>query len=180
MNADETDAAADQSDLEFDQALEDHRSQQADEQSASRATGGCREIKRRQVTRGWFQSDQLAVTHHADEEQRRKMHDQLRQDRPASRLKRHQRGTHHGDHHRDRVGAARIPLVAIEDQDERQQVQRQRQDPQEWDHGHVETNLIGRRQQHRRGTTAQAEPQPFVLSRRPNRILRNRGSRGTH
>ncbi len=120
------------------------------------------QIERRQMTRHGPRARQFAMAHHAGDEQRRQIHGHLfpHRDRDAHAHHRARDRRHHAGQHREH--APTIPAVALERQDERQQVERQRCNPQERDHRDFLRDLIGGPQQQHRAADREAKPQQDV------------------
>ena len=108
-------------------------------------------------------ADQFAVAHHAQQKQRREIeHDLLveTERHAAAACDELIDDNHAADGRQGGQGklAPPIPARMIEADDERQQVQRQRHDPQKRNHGDVLADVIRRRQQHQRSQRRQEHP----------------------
>ncbi len=146
---------------------EESRRENRGEHSAQRSARGDGQIERRQMPRRRPRARQFSVAHHAGHEQRARVNREL-----LPRGNRHAQSNHHARHGREHPGqhredAAPVPAVALKSQNERQQVNRQRRDPQKWEHRDLLRDLAGGPQQQHRTAGGERQPHPDVDRRRP-------------
>ncbi len=123
-----------------------------------------------------LEAGQLAMAHHAAGEE---PHREQRHQDPDGQVARGIGAVGEGhtaqSHGQNlQIGIAAVPAAALEAQDEAQQVNAERQHPQERDGGHVLRQVIGDGQQQHRGAGRQGQPQGVqaqarLLRRRPFR-----------
>jgi len=143
------------------------RREDADEDRAQRAAERDRQVEAGQVARRGLQEDELAVAEHAREEEPGAEHADL--DRELVRevgvgLRPRHHAERRGDHRHDQV--ALVPAGAVEAQDERQEVERQRQDPQQRHGGDVLRDVVRDREQQDRAGGRERDPQRLPRERR--------------
>ena len=149
-------------DLEFVVVVENERGQHGDADAAQRAAEREVQVEIREMPHCRAQAVGLAVANHARREQR---------DAVATDLARHAVVTtvgkviphqHARDDEQRREHAARIPARVIETDDEAQQVERERQNPQERNHRDVDAEFARRRHEQHGRQRRQRDPQEFL------------------
>ncbi|TLD45373.1 MAG: hypothetical protein FAZ92_02369 [Accumulibacter sp.] len=163
--------AEEEADRQLEVGVEQRRREQADETAAERAADRQHQVEQRQVAHRWPPPHQLAMTDHAEDEEREaKEADQHRYrhaDFGENLVERDER-----DRQRDQETAAMIVAWRIEAENEAQQVDAQRHHPQERHRRDVLRQVTGQRQQEDRGRHRQADPQQALAQRRPRHGLR--------
>ena len=114
-----------------------------------------------------LEARQLAVAGHAAQKQRHSVRADLHQDRHVHAHVQHHADKWQRDQQRHGIDAAHIPAVALEAQDERQQIQAERQHPQQRNDGDLLGHLIGGGEQQHRGAGGEREPQRILPAHRP-------------
>ena len=151
----------DHADLPFEERGEHVGGHQAHGHAAQGPAGRDQQVELRQVPRVGPQPHQFAVADHADEEHRREIQDQscgvVHRHADVQQIAgdpvEHRVAPVTADDRQHRQAAQNRPHVpprVIEADDEREQVQRQRHDPQERHHGHVLADVVRGGQEHQR------------------------------
>ena len=153
--------------MQFEVIREDERGDQRHEDAAHGAAGGNRKIVAREAAGSGAQPEDLAMADHAGDEQRAEVERRERGD-VRVRLRGvevvHDR-TEESDEQRE-PEAAVIPARAVEADDERQQVEAERQHPEEGHHGDVLAELVGDREEQHHAAGGQGEPEQFACQGR--------------
>ena len=146
------------------------RRHQADEHPTEHAARGHLEVEGAQVARGRTQAVQLAMAHHAAGQQRAPVREELEGQRPVGPL---ELGAQHAAHRDDEQGhpeGAPVERLALEGEDEGEEIDPQGQHPEEGPGRHVPRELVRRGQQQHRRAGAQPEPRQGVPRIRPLRL----------
>ena len=165
-----------QREVQFEVIGEDEGRDQRDEQSAGGPARGEREVEAGQTARAGTQAVDFAVADHAGDEQR-------------AEIERGERGDvgvgfrliEVPEHHAQQDGEQRepegpmIPARAVEADDERKQIEAQRQDPEERHYGDVLAELVGDREEQHDAAGGQGEPQQLPPRRGGGFDLRSLG-----
>ncbi|EXI92244.1 MAG: hypothetical protein AW12_00731 [Candidatus Accumulibacter sp. BA-94] len=163
--------AEEKPDRQLEVGVEQRRREQTDQAAAERAADRQHQVEQRQVTHRRSPPHQLAVTDHAeDEEGTAEQADQQRH-RHADFGENLVEGDE-GDRQRDQETAAMIVARRIEAENEAQQVDAQRQHPEERHRRDVLRQVTGQRQEQNRGGHRQPDPQQALAQRRPRHWLR--------
>ena len=132
--------------MEFPIAGEDEWCGKTDKEPSDRATEGDREVEAREMAHARLEADYLTMTDKAAEKYRRAVGSDLPAEGPVviGELPVHQEDSDaDGDHCQRNGERAEIPAGMIEGDDEGEQVERERDDPKEGDHGDVLAHLAG-------------------------------------
>jgi hypothetical protein len=148
----------DEAQREFVVVVQQERRYDADEQPADGSAGGDAEVERGQTAGGGPHPHQFAVADHADCGERREIDGEQRCDGHGNsalpgehRCKRRHGAQRHPE-------AAPIPAIAVESEDEAEQVDDHRRDPEQRRRKDVLTEMVGNRQERHRRRRRQGEP----------------------
>ena len=127
----------------FNVGREQQRRQHADHERSQRAANRHQQVETGEMLRCRFRQHQLAVADHADDEQTNAEHAGLH-DQIELKVLVQQQKTHAGNQHqkRPRVTSALVPASAVKGEDEGQQIERQRQYPQQRNAGNVLRDVV--------------------------------------
>ncbi len=139
------------------------RRDDSDQRRAERATQRDHQVEPCQVHWCRLQSDQLAVAEHAGQKQPAAEDSDL-EGKLVRQLRVGERPCHDaeaGREHREKR-VAPVPALAVEAEDEREQVDRERRDPEQWHGGDVLRDVVGHREQQQRPGRGQHAPEDLA------------------
>ena len=161
--------------FEFEQHRQAARRGDGHKESAQRTAGGHRQVEARQMRWMRFQARQFTVADHARREHGPAVDRELPQEMQfRAPLQRIEGGAGEAQKQR-RPEAAAIRAVAAETDDERNEIERERQHPHHRYHGDVLRKLVRRGHQHPRAAGRTNEPDQAAASARMRRIDRGGG-----
>ena len=152
---------------QFPVIVEQHRCGDAREQAAERTAERHRQVEAREMRRRRARPGEFAVAEHADDEKRRAEHrDHCRDRQVAKRRVEVPRQCRRDDQDQRPEKQAPIPEAAVETQHEGQQIECQRDDPQQRHRGHVLRDVSRHGEQRNRAQCREHEPQQHVRQAR--------------
>ena len=149
--------------VQFEIVGQDERRDEADEDPAGGAAGGEREVEAGELPRAGTQAVDLAVADHAGDEHRAEVERGERRDVGVGLrlIEVPEDHAQQGGQQRQ-PDAAVVPARAVEADDEREQVEAQRQHPEEGHDGDILTELVGDGQEQHHAAGGEGEPEQLA------------------